>query len=59
MDDELPLLIFMVVRDSNEFFASEIGLLLDYTKATGVLEAEHRLITNFDASIAYILNDWD
>ena len=59
MDDELPLLIFVVARNEDQYFASEISLLLDYSKTSVSLESEYRLLTNFHASISYIVNDWE
>mmetsp|Transcript_32553 Transcript_32553/g.56318 ORF Transcript_32553/g.56318 Transcript_32553/m.56318 type:complete len:177 (+) Transcript_32553:908-1438(+) len=59
MDDELPILIFVVVQAKVINFNAEVALLLDYVGRLSRFEKEQRLLINFEAAAKYIANDWE
>jgi hypothetical protein len=59
MDDELPLLIFVLVQARVSNFNAEIAFLLDYVGRSSRFEKEQRLLINFEAAAKYIANDWE
>lgn len=59
MDDELPVLIFVIVKSNVPNFNAEVALLLDYIGRSSRLEKELRLLVNFEAAGKYIANEWD
>jgi hypothetical protein len=57
MDDQLPVIIFIVCRVGIESFPAQIEFLLDYTRANSGMDNENRLLINYDAAISFIIND--
>lgn len=57
MDDQLPVIIFIVFKVTIPTFPAQIEFLLDYTRANNGMDNEHRLLINYDAAISYILSD--
>lgn len=58
MDDQLPVLIFVVVCSSVETPAAEVRLLQDYIHQTNGFDNELQLLTNFEVSVRYIAQEW-
>lgn len=59
MDDELPLLIFVIYQARVPNINAEVALLLDYIGRSSRFEKEQRLLINFEAAAKYIANEWD
>lgn len=58
MDDQLPVLIFIVVCSAVESPAAEVRLLQDYTRQSNGFDNELQLLTNFEVSVRYIAQEW-
>lgn len=57
MDDQLPVIIFIVCRTSTPSFPGQIEFLIDYTRCNASMDNENRLLINYDAAISFIVND--
>jgi hypothetical protein len=58
MDDELPILTYVVGKAKVQHFNAEIALLLDYVDRSSKLEREQRLLINLEAAAKFIANEW-
>ena len=57
MDDQLPVIIFIVFKVSIESFPAQIEFLIDYTRTNSGMDNENRLLINYDAAISFIISD--
>ena len=57
MDDQLPVIIFIVTRTSLDCLPTQIEFLLDYTRTNAGMDNEHRLLINYDAAISFIIHE--
>ncbi|OMJ66371.1 hypothetical protein SteCoe_36791 [Stentor coeruleus] len=57
MDDQLPVIIFIVCKTSLDNFPAQIEFLTDYTRVNTGMDNENRLLINYDAAISFILSD--
>lgn len=57
MDDQLPVIIFIVFQVSIPTFPAQVEFLLDYTRVNNSMDNEHRLLINYDAAISFIISD--
>ena len=57
MDDQLPVIIFIVSQVTSQEFPSEIRFLLDYSSMCSGFDNEQRLLVNIDASVSYITKE--
>lgn len=57
MDDQLPVIIFIVFRVGISTFPAQIEFLLDYTRINNGMDNEHRLLINYDAAVSFIMSD--
>lgn len=57
MDDQLPVIIFIVFKTSLETFPAQIDFLLDYSRVNTGMDNENRLLINYDAAVSFILSD--
>jgi Vacuolar sorting protein 9 (VPS9) domain len=57
MDDQLPVIIFIVCKTNLDSLPAQIEFLIDYTRFNTGVDNEHRLLINYDAAISYIIND--
>ena len=55
MDDQLPVVIYIVSQVHSEHFASEVSMLLDYAAE---LDNEQRTLINIDSAITYLITDF-
>ncbi len=59
MDEELPILIYILVQCKLENAAAEFNFVDDYVQFDPNLESEKRLMTNLKVSLQYIANEWE
>ena len=57
MDDQLPVIIFIVCRTSLDSLPAQIEFLIDYTRCNSGMDNENRLLVNYDAAISFIVNE--
>lgn len=53
MDDELPLIIYIVSQCEVENLASKVNMLEDYVRFIEDFESEQRLVTNIKVELFY------
>lgn len=58
MDEELPILIYVVLHCQIENIAAELNFIDDYVQLDPTLESEKRLMTNIKVSVQYISEEW-
>ncbi len=58
MDDELPLIIYVVVNTGNMALLKSVNLLHDYYNLFSDYENELRILTNYKVAFEYILDSW-
>jgi hypothetical protein len=58
MDDEFPILIFVTVNSTVRNMVSEVRFLQDYILDSVHFEKESRLLTDFEATVFYISENW-
>jgi len=59
MDEELPILIYILLQCKLENAAAEFNFVDDYVQFDPNLESEKRLMTNLKVSLQYIANEWE
>jgi len=59
MDEELPILIYVLLNSKLENTAAEFNFIDDYVQFDPALESEKRLMTNLKVSLQYIANEWE
>ncbi|OMJ93118.1 hypothetical protein SteCoe_3932 [Stentor coeruleus] len=57
MDDQLPVIIFIVFKTSLCTFPAQIDFMLDYSRVNAGMDNENRLLINYDAAVSFILSD--
>ena len=57
MDDQLPVIIFIVCKTGMDTLPAQIEFLIDYTRCNPSMDNENRLLINYDAAISFIVND--
>lgn len=55
MDDELPLIIFILVHTTPEFLYSDIHFVEDFIKLETSLESEKRLMVNIKVILPFFV----
>jgi hypothetical protein len=58
MDDELPIIIYMVAMTDVPSLAAEIRLLQEYIGSSVKFERENRILTDIEASVNFIIHEW-
>ena len=58
MDDELPIIIFVVTMAKVPNLAAEVAMLQEYIGTNVKFEKEARILTDIEASINFIINEW-
>ncbi|MEE4248370.1 MAG: hypothetical protein V2I33_23545 [Kangiellaceae bacterium] len=58
MDDELPIVIFIVAMSSVPNLAAELAFLFCYVGKCVKFEREYRILTDVEASINFIVREW-
>lgn len=58
MDEELPIMIYILLHAKMENAAAELNFVDDYVQFDPTLESEKRLMTNLRVSIQYIADEW-
>ena len=58
MDDELPIIIFVVAMSNVPALAAEVAMLTEYIGTNVKFEKEARILTDIEASINFIINEW-
>jgi len=58
MDEELPIMIYILLHARLENAAAELNFVDDYVQFDPTLESEKRLMTNLRVSIQYIADEW-
>ena len=59
MDDELPLLIYVVVHSKMENILAELNLIQDFIDLDPKLDDESRLLLNVSVTIQYVVKEWE
>jgi hypothetical protein len=59
MDDELPIVIYIVVMSSVPSLAAEVCYLQDYIGDSDRFDNENRILLNIEVSIRYAIENWD
>lgn len=57
MDDQLPVIIFIVFKVALDSFPAQIEFLIDYTRTNSGMDNENRLLINYDAAVSFIISD--
>ena len=57
MDDQLPVIIFIVFKVAVDSFPAHIEFLIDYTRTNSGMDNENRLLINYDAAVSFIISD--
>jgi len=58
MDEELPILIYVVLQCQIDNISAELNFIDDYVQLDPTLESEKRLMTNIKVSVQYISEEW-
>ena len=58
MDDELPILIYIVLHSQIPNILAELNFIKDFISLDQQLDDESMLITNISVSIEYIMKEW-
>eukprot|EP01017_Pseudomicrothorax_dubius_P028539 TRINITY_DN3392_c0_g1_i7.p1 TRINITY_DN3392_c0_g1~~TRINITY_DN3392_c0_g1_i7.p1 ORF type:complete len:505 (-),score=100.34 TRINITY_DN3392_c0_g1_i7:133-1647(-) len=58
MDDELPIVIFIVLCSDNHNLPADLNLIEDYISFENDFDHEQRLLTNIKVSVQYIAKEW-
>jgi hypothetical protein len=58
IDDEFPILIYMIAYSSVPTLLAELEFLQDYMNDNPKFEKDLRLLTDMSASIEFILESW-
>jgi hypothetical protein len=53
MDEELPLLIYIMLNANIDNLAAELHFVEDYVNVDPMLESDKRLMTNFTVNLGY------
>ena len=59
MDEELPLLIYLVARCTVPNLFAELNFIKDFIQCDSQLDDETRLLTNFTNTLIYIKMSWE
>jgi len=59
MDDELPIMIYILLRANLKNGFAEFSFVDDYVQFDHTLESEKRLMTNLKVSLQYIADEWE
>lgn len=58
MDEELPIMIYILLHSQIENISAEFSFVDDYVQFDPALESEKRLMTNLQVSLQYIADEW-
>jgi len=58
MDEELPIMIYILLHAKLDNAAAELNFVDDYVQFDPTLESEKRLMTNLRVSVQYIADEW-
>jgi len=58
MDDELPIIIYIIVHAQVPDLEAELAFVEDFINLDPTLESEKRLMTNLRVSVQYIVKEW-
>jgi hypothetical protein len=58
MDDELPVVIYIVAMSSVESLATEVHFLQDYIGDSDRFDNENRILLNIEVSIRFVIENW-
>lgn len=58
MDDELPILIFIISRCKVKNLSAHLNFINDYVNHQGTMETEERIMMNLIVSFAFIVDEW-
>ena len=59
MDDELPILIYVVTQAKVENLLAEINLIEDFIQLDSQLDDEQKLLTNLSCTVQYVQKEWE
>ena len=58
MDDEIPLLIYIIAFSDVKSLLAEIEFMQDYMAENSKFEKDLRLLTDIQAGVTFILENW-
>jgi hypothetical protein len=59
MDDELPIVIFIVAMSEVPALMAELRFLQEYVGNNVKFERENRILTDIEASVNFIIQEWN
>jgi Vacuolar sorting protein 9 (VPS9) domain len=58
MDDELPIIIYIVLMSEFTNQYAEVQFVDDFSNTDATIESERRVLTNIRVSLDYISSEW-